>query len=135
MNWRSGCSVDMVFNSAVRRLIFVIVTLAGTAVVAAAATGCGYNTSQGTSAVGGGTTTAVSPSVSGSAPVTANSAHGGETSSTCPTQGVGGDTLPPLCVQTSSNSKLGVSGPASESLPPTPISLSPCKVPIITGVS
>src|SRR5690242_18631826 len=29
MNWRSGCSVDMVFNSAVRRLIFVIVTLAG----------------------------------------------------------------------------------------------------------
>jgi hypothetical protein len=123
MTDRTGYSVDTAFNSAVRRLAVVVLAIAGTAA-------CGHSAPQITAAVGGASTPA-SPAADGGTPTRASPDNGGGKSAGCPTQGVGGDSIPPLCASPSpSTSTFGITPPASS----TPSSVV-CSVPAVTGIS
>src|SRR2546421_72913 len=77
------------------RLVFVILAVAGAVVLALAGAGCGHATGASNRIAVGG--------------------------SGCPTQGVGGDTLPPPCAATAGGYTGGTNGkpsPAAQSAPP-----------------
>jgi len=155
---RTGNTMDTVFNSAVRRLVFVVLTLTGAVVIALALAACSQNAppitpaaqggstsiAQGgstsaargssTSAARGSSTSAASggtPTARGSASAVIRPLGGSGTSTACPTQGVGGDSLPPLCAPPPPSSPTPITLPAT-----TPAS-TPAAVaaPSVTSVS
>lgn len=141
---RTGNTVDMVFNSVARRLVFVVRAVTGAAVVALALAACSQNghpitpaaqggrtsiAQGGTSATLGGTSTA-----QGSASAVISPASGGGKSTACPTQGVGGDTLPPLCAQPAASTLTPVTLPATNSGTP-PAGSAAALAPSVASVS
>jgi IPT/TIG domain len=129
MTNRTGYSVDTVFNSAARRGVFVIEAVLWGAAVSLALAACGQNTPRIPSAIQGSTLAVQAstspahrgtPAAHGSTSAPVSSTGGGGTSTACPTQGVGGDSLPPLCAPaTSPSSQLGITPPATETPPTT----------------
>lgn len=86
----------------------------------------------------GGSNPVPANSVTGSVPAAVSGANGTEKSTACPTQGVGGDNLPPLCaVPAPVSNAVSVTPPATPT--PTPTSRvpspTPCPVPTVTNVS
>lgn len=76
----------------------------------------------------------------GTAPAAVSQANGGGKSAACPTQGVGGDNLPPLCaVPAPVSSAVSVTPPATATPTPPPAQAPStglsCSVPTVTGVS
>jgi IPT/TIG domain len=121
MTNRSDRSVDTVFNSAARRYVFVILAVLWAAAVSLALAACGQ-APQINSAIQSGTSAArgSTPSGPGSTPAPVSSSGGGGTSAACPTQGVGGDTVPALCAAAPSTANQpDITLPASESAIPT----------------
>lgn len=120
--WRPGMKnriryhMDTVFNSAVRLVIFVVPVVVGAAAIALAVAACTQNVPR------------IKSAAEGSRPAPTGSANGGRTA--CPSQGVGGDSLPPLCAPSS---------PASNSLGidplPRPAPRPLCANLAVTGVS
>jgi len=139
MTDRTGNTVDTVFNSAVRRVVFVVLAVTGAAVIGLALAACGQSlppaaqgsgipAAQGSTPAAQGSTSAAR----GSPSAVIRPASGSGTSTACPTQGVGGDSLPALCAPSSSlGGQVSITGPASES-PPTSTSSA---APSVTGVS
>lgn len=122
MTNRSDRSVDTVFNSAARRYVLVIVAVLWAVAVSLALAACGQNAPQITSAIQARTSAArgSTSSVPGGTPAPVSSSGGGGTSAACPTQGVGGDTVPALCASAPSTANQpGITLPASESPIPT----------------
>jgi hypothetical protein len=130
---RIGNTVDTVFNSAVRRLVFVVRAITGAAAIALALAACGQSAppitpvaQAGSSPAQGGTATA-----QGSASAVIRPASGGGNSTGCPTQGLGGDSLPPLCATSSSPNQVRITPPATEASTSPP----PSAAPSVTSVS
>jgi IPT/TIG domain len=165
MHYGTGCNRDQVFDSAVRRLVFTVLIGAGAAAVALAVPACSNNTPQITSAAGNGAPAAGGSAVGGSDPVPGSSTAGGShpvpgspaigsvpaavsranddgNLTACPTQGVGGDNLPPLCaVPSPGTSAVSVTPPPTASPTSTlpqaqaPLPGPSCSVPTVTSVS
>jgi hypothetical protein len=116
-----------------RRSVFVILAIAGAISVA----GCSQNPPRisPTTAKSGGAAASISPATASGAPAAAAIRPAAKDASTaCPTEGVGGDDLPPLCAPSPSRSgQPSMTGPAS----PTPAvsALSPTCQPSAESVS
>lgn len=140
--------VDTVFNAVFGCRVSVIWTVTGTAIITLALAACSQGTPSITSAAQGGGTSNVqgggTSNVQGStfaarssASAAIRPASGGAASAACPTQGIGGDSLPPLCAPLSPSHKHatismpGTAGTTSAGLPSAP----PSAAPRVTGVS
>jgi IPT/TIG domain len=131
MDWIRQGAVDACAPRA-RHLVSVIVATAGVVVLAAACVACSQATPSAgssqaavvpspdivTSSARGSHVATASPNVATTSPNSVNSNAGGSSRSGCPTGGIGGDSLAPVCVTPTTSSARGVQGPITPSATP-----------------